>query len=250
MSATPESTEAVVQTADGPMPTHVAVPPGVPKGGVVVLHEAFGTTGYVEDVARRFALAGWHTLVPALFHRQGSPVLAYDRIYEARPVMASLTPGGITTDLLAAFAQLRSAGIPTERTAVVGFCMGGTLAFYAATLRPLAAAVTFYGGGVSEGRFGLPPLTDLAPSLATPWLGLYGDRDETIPPAEVERLRGAVARAPVDTVVVRYPEAGHGFHCDARPAAYAAGPAQDAFGRTLAWLERHGGGAPAQGLSR
>ena len=250
MSATPEATDAVIETGDGPMPIHVAVPAATPKGAVVVLQEAFGVTDYVKDVARRFALAGWHTLAPSLFHRQGSPVLPYDDVAAAVPAMQSLTAAGITTDLLATFDQLASAGIPSERVGVVGFCLGGTLAFYAATLRPLAAAVTFYGGGVAEGRFGLPSLLDLAPSLATPWLGLYGDRDETIPTADVERLRHALEEAPVDAVVVRYPEAGHGFHCDARPGAFAPGPAQDAFGRTLAWLERYGGGAPAQGVSR
>lgn len=250
MSATPECTEAVIGTSDGPMPTHVAVPAATPKGGVVVVHEAFGVTDYVKDVARRFALAGWHALAPSLFHRKGSPVLDDDNLDAAVPVMRALTAGGITTDLLATFDHLQSAGIPSERTAVVGFCMGGTVSFYAGTLRPLAAAVTFYGGGVAEGRFGLPSLLDLAPSLVTPWLGLYGDRDETIPMADVERLREAVEASPADAVVVRYPNAGHGFHCDARPGAYAAAPAQDAFGRTLAWFERHGGGAPAQGLDR
>ena len=161
------------------------------------------------------------------------------------PLVATLTPGGLTTDLLAALGSVEASGIPPERTAVVGFCMGGSVAFYAATLRPLGAAVTFYGGGVTTGRFGLPPLVDLADSLATPWLGLYGDTDQSIPVADVEALRERVARAPVEAEIVRYAEAGHGFHCDERPAAYVPGAAQDAWRRTLGWLERHSAaGAP------
>lgn len=243
MSATPTITDsdATIQTDDGPMPVHVAVPAGTAKGAVVVVQEAFGVTPHIEDVTRRFARAGWYALAPAFFHREGSPVIDYEDVTKAIPVMQTLTPGGITTDLLAAFTNLRSSGYPDERTAVVGFCMGGTLAFYAATLRPLAGAVTFYGGGVAQGRFGLPALIDLAPSLSTPWLGIYGDKDESIPVGEVERLAAAVAAAPVEAEIVRYPEAGHGFHCDDRPAHFAPDAARDAWTRTLGWLEHHAG---------
>lgn len=241
MTDTPQATEAVIETADGPMPTHVAVPSGTPRGGVVVVQEAFGVTDHIKDVAARFAAAGWHAVAPALFHRQGSPVLAYDNFEKVMPVMQTLTAGGITTDVLAALDQLESAGIPAQRIAIVGFCMGGSVAFYGATLRPIGASVTFYGGGVAEGRFGLPSLIDQAPSLVTPWLGLFGDEDQSIPVADVERLREAVATAPVDTEIVRYADAGHGFHCDARPGSFAAGPAEDAWRRTLAWLDRYAG---------
>lgn len=244
MSATAQITDAAatIKTDDGPMPAHVAVPPGTPKGGVVVIQEAFGVTKHIEDVARRFAAAGWHAIAPALFHRQGAPVLPYDDFEKVMPVMQSLTAQGITMDVTATLDQLESAGIPRARIAVVGFCMGGTVAFYAATLRNLGAAVTFYGGGVTEGRFGLPSLVDLAPNLATPWLGLYGDQDQSIPVEQVERLLEAVHAASVETQIVRYPDAGHGFHCDERPAHFAPDAARDAWHRTLAWLDRHASG--------
>lgn len=248
MSTTSEVTEApaTIQTDDGPMPTHVAVPAGTPKGGVVVVHEAFGVTTHIEDVTRRFAVAGWYAIAPTLFHRQGSPVLPYGDLEKVKPVMAALTSGSITNDVLASFDDLEAAGIPKQKIAIVGFCMGGTVAFYGATLRPIAAAATFYGGGISEGRFGLPSLVDLSKSLAAPWLGLFGDEDPTIPVDDVERLREAAARAPVETEILRYPQAGHGFHCDERPANYAPDAAKDAWRRTLGWIERHAGkpGAP------
>lgn len=239
--------DATIQTDDGPMPAHVASPPGAPKGGVIVIQEAFGLTPHIADVARRFARAGWHALAPALYHREGAPVLGYDELDRAMPLAQTLSAGGLTTDLLAAIGSMEASGFTEAETAVVGFCMGGTVAFYAATLRPLGAAVTFYGGGLSAGRFGLPSLVDLAPSLATPWLGLYGDRDESIPVADVELLREAAAKkAQTESEVVRYAEAGHGFHCDARPGSYTAAAAQDGWRRTLGWLERHiGNGRPA-----
>lgn len=241
MSATTHMTDAdaTIQTDDGPMPVHVAIPSGTAKGAVVVVQEAFGVTSHIEDVTRRFARQGWHAVAPALFHREGSPVLGYDEYDKVMPVMGTLTSGGLTTDLFATFADLEASGFPASHTAVVGFCMGGTVAFYAGTLRPLGAAVTFYGGGVSAGRFGLPPLIDLAPSLVTPWLGLYGDTDQSIPVADVEALREQAVKATVDTEIVRYAEAGHGFHCDERPANFSADAAADAWRRTLGWIERH-----------
>lgn len=92
---------------------------------------------------------------------------------------------------------------------------------------------------MAEGRFGIASLVEMTPSLKTPWLGLYGDLDEGIPvQQQVESLCEAVGRAPVATEVVRYAEAGHGFHYDARDSYHQAS-ATDAWQRTLDWFERH-----------
>jgi carboxymethylenebutenolidase len=238
MTMTTTST-ITLTTPDGPMTAYEAIPEGPPKGGVVVVQEAFGVTTHIEDVARRFADAGWRAIAPAFFHRQGSPVLSYDDIASVMPIMGGLTGDGLAMDLRAAFEHLRGAGLPTERVAVVGFCMGGTVTFYAATLEPVGAAVTFYGGGVAEGRWGLPSLIDQAPTLQAPWLGLFGDRDASIPVDHVEQLRSATDEARPDTAIVRYPEAQHGFHCDDRPAVFDAEAAKDAWDRTLDWLGTH-----------
>jgi carboxymethylenebutenolidase len=105
--------------------------------------------------------------------------------------------------------------------------------------RKLGAAVGFYGGGIVTQRFPqFPPLVDEVSKLQTPWLGLFGDRDQSIPVEDVEQLRDALKSAPVPTEIVRYPEAGHGFHCDQRDA-YDETAAKDAWSRTLAWFEAH-----------
>ncbi|HUZ21482.1 MAG TPA: dienelactone hydrolase family protein [Acidimicrobiales bacterium] len=228
-------------TPDGPMPAYEAAPEGEARGGVVVVQEAFGVTAHIEDVCRRFAAAGWHALAPALFHRQGSPVFSYDDVASAMPVMRTLDRRGLSADLEAAFSHLEEAGLALRRIAVIGFCMGGTVALFAATQLPLGAAVSFYGGGITEGRFGLPSLIELAPSLQAPWLGCYGDRDRGIPVAEVEALRevAAAATASMPTEIVRYAEAQHGFHCDDRPAVFDPAAAADAWRRTLAWFDEH-----------
>jgi carboxymethylenebutenolidase len=117
--------------------------------------------------------------------------------------------------------------------------MGGTVSFYAATLGTVGAAASFYGGGLATGRFGFPPLIELAPELKCPWLGLYGDLDQSIPSEQVEELRSVTDGLAVTTEIVRYPDAQHGFHCDARPDAYNEAAAVNAYERTLDFFAEH-----------
>jgi len=106
-------------------------------------------------------------------------------------------------------------------------------------MHPLGAAGTFYGGGVTQGRFGLPSLVDLAPQLQTPWLGQFGDLDRGIPVADVEALRAATSPLGVPAGIFRYADADHGFHCDGRPAVFHPAAAALAWERTLAWMDQH-----------
>ncbi|HEX8803235.1 MAG TPA: dienelactone hydrolase family protein [Acidimicrobiales bacterium] len=223
---------------DDATPLSVHEPAAAPAGGVVVVQEAFGVNDHIEDVCRRLATAGWLAVAPHLYHRTGDPTLPYDDFSQVMPHAGALTRDGVLADLDAALAVLDDAGVAPPSRGVVGFCMGGTLAFHAAVLRPLGAAVTFYGSGVAKGRFGFPPMADAAPDLQAPWLGLFGDLDQGIPVEEVERLRAAAATSAQPTEVVRYPEAGHGFNCDVRDAYHPASAA-DAWSRTLAWFDRH-----------
>lgn len=226
-------------TSDGPMAAYRAAPDGSPLGGVIVVQEAFGLTDHIEDVTRRFAGAGYLTLAPALFHRTGAPTVPYDDYEGTKPHTAALSRDGLVADLDASFGHLRELGVPAQAQAVVGFCLGGSVATFAATAYAVGAAVSFYGGGVSQGRFGLEPLADLAAGLSTPWLGIYGGSDQSIPPEDVERMRTEAGRAPVPTDIVVYDGAQHGFHCDARPAAFDPVAAADAWSRTLDFLAAH-----------
>jgi carboxymethylenebutenolidase len=113
--------------------------------------------------------------------------------------------------------------------------MGGSVALATAARLQLGAAVTFYGGGISEGRFGLEGGLAYGSQLRTPWLGLYGDLDAHIPSDEVEQLRAVVVTTSVPTEIVRYADADHGFHCDERPSFHAES-SSDAWQRTIAFL--------------
>jgi carboxymethylenebutenolidase len=79
----------------------------------------------------------------------------------------------------------------------------------------------------------------LAADLKCPWLGLYGDLDQSIPTNQVEALREATDKVSVTTEVVRYPEGEHGFHCDARPDSFNEAAALDARRRALAFFAEH-----------
>lgn len=225
-------------TPDGEMALYDAAPDRDPDGAVIVIQEAFGVNEHIEDVTRRFATAGFRAVAPHLFHRSGDPTLAYDDFNQVMPHMKALSAQGIGDDLASTLAYLAGAGFAEARVGIVGFCMGGTVAFHAAVRHRLGAAVSFYGGGVGEGRFGFPSQVDEAQKLQTPWLGLFGDRDKSIPVDDVEQLRSAASSATVATEVVRYPNAEHGFHCDARPS-YDPSSAGDAWSRTLDWFGRH-----------
>lgn len=228
-------TTLTVETSDGEMGLYDAEPRGAARGAVIVLQEAFGVNDHIEDVCHRFAEEGYRALAPHLFHRSGDPVLEYSSIEKVMPHIQPLSEKGFMADLDATLDHLSSAGFGASRIGVVGFCMGGTVAFLAAVRLPLGAAVTFYGGGIEEGRFGMRPLVELAPDLETPWLGLFGDLDRGIPVEQVESLRSAISQARVPAEIVRYPEAGHGFHCDARGSFHEAS-AKDAWRRTLEWF--------------
>lgn len=206
---------------------------------VIVVQEAFGVNGHIRSVADRFADEGFLAVAPQLFHRDGSPEVPYDDFPSAMTFMANLTKQGITNDLNATTDFLATLGFHAPNIAAVGYCMGGTVAFFAATLGTIGAAASFYGGGVATGRFGLPPLLELATDLKCPWLGLYGDLDQSIPVDQIEALREATDEAPVATEIVRYSEGQHGFHCDARPDAYNEVAARDAYARALAFFAEY-----------
>ena len=229
-----------LDTTDGSMPLYEAGPDGPARGAVVVVQEAFGVNEHIQDVTRRFAAVGYHAVAPHLFHRTGAPAYGYDDFTVVIPHVVRLTDDELLADVRAALDHLRAAGWDDRQIGIVGFCMGGRVTFLVAAHEALGAGVGFYGGGIVTGRTeGMPALLELVPDLRTPWLGLYGDADPSIPVEDVERVRESRnAGADVDTSIVRYPDAEHGFHCDVRDAYHEAS-ATDGWRRTLEWLDAH-----------
>ena len=216
-------------------PLHVAGSDTAARG-LIVLQEAFGVNDHIRDVAERFAAQGFYAVAPVLFHRTGSAEIAYDDFGNAMTHMGALNREDLTTDVSAAAGYLVAQGFSRASIGVVGYCMGGTVALFTGTLGLVGAAVSFYGGGVSTGRFGLPSLIELAPTLQSPWLGLYGDLDRGIPVDDVEALRAAAATSGQTTDIVRYADGDHGFHCDGRPDVFNPSAAADAAARATTFL--------------
>lgn len=223
------------------MRTYEAAPDGgAATTAVIVIPEAFGLNDHIESIAERIAAAGHVGVALDIFHRSGGGTAPYEDFSKVLPLFEGLTDEGLLADIDAARSHLVDAGIDDAHTGIVGFCFGGRATFLAAVRRSLGAAVGFYGGGIVTARFPqFPPLVDEAGGLRTPWLGLFGDADQSIPVADVEQLRTALdERATVDHEIVRYPDAEHGFNCDARPS-YHPDAAGDAWRRTVDWFDRH-----------
>jgi carboxymethylenebutenolidase len=189
--------------------------------GVLVVHENRGLNPHIEDVARRFALEGYHALAPdALFPLGGYPGNEDD----ARALFAKLDQAKTRPDFEAAARHLLSSPETTGKVGVVGFCYGGGISNYlAATVPELAAAAPFYGAAA--------PL-DKVPSIKAKLLIHFAETDPNIN-AAWPAYEAALKKAGVSYEAFTYPGTQHGFHNDTTPR-YDAAAAKLAWTRTLA----------------
>lgn len=196
-------------------------PSGKAVGGLVVVQEVFGVNAHIRSVVDRFAEHGFDTIAPALFDMIETGVeLGYDEggLKRGRGLVAELGFDRAVATVASAAEAIASAG----RIGVVGYCWGGTVAFLANTRLGLPS-VTYYGGRTV-------PFLHERPRA--PMLLHFGERDDIIPPADVERHRAALPEAEIHLY-----RAGHGFNCDQR-ADYDAESAAMAMKRTLDFLDR------------
>jgi len=202
-----------------------ADPAGTPKGAIVVIQEIFGVNSHIRNVCDRFAGEGYVAVAPALFDRQVKDFqsgYSPDEITEARKFIANPDWDAMLRDTDAAIKDVKSAG----PVGIVGFCMGGTVAFLAATrLSGLAAAVGYYGGAIVK-------FADEKPKCPTELH--FGEKDAGIPMTDVETIR----KKRPDVTIFTYAEAGHGFHCDER-GSYHKASADIAWGRTMEFLKKN-----------
>jgi carboxymethylenebutenolidase len=225
----------VLDVSDGTrMQAYVARPSDAlgTERGALILQEAFGVNDYIRRVADRLAAMGYLTIAPELFHRTHP---GFDADYEAKEgvadAMAALTPDGQTADMRAAHDWLGAEGVPEGKTVAIGFCMGGRAAYLANSALPLAAAVSFYGGGITE-------LLDRAGALHAPQLLIWGGQDAHILPDHRRAVADALARAGRPYAEATFSPAGHGFACDAR-GSYHAPSAREAWALADAFLAEH-----------
>ena len=222
----------------GDTPLTIARPTGKPRAGIVLAQEAWGVTPHIEWLAEIFAGGGYLTAAPHLYHRTGDQVITDADFNKARSPMGALTGEAIAEDIGAATAFLRAEGVP--KVGIIGFCMGGTIALWAAAHADVDAAVTFYGSGIAKSRWpGMESGLATAASVRVPWLGLYGDKDESIPVEQVEALRTAIESVNAPTQIVRYPTAGHAFASAPDSPRHVREAAEDAGIRTREFFSAH-----------
>src|SRR5438309_400422 len=154
-----------VETPDGPMALYEAVPDD-PRGAMVVIQEAFGVNSHIEEVTRRLAEQGYHSVAPHMFHRTGDPVIPYADFTPVIEHMSALRDELILADVDAAVAHLANAGFDAGRTGIIGFCFGGRVTFLTAVNRGAgrvsAGAPTPPTSPESFRRSGRPPAVAIA----------------------------------------------------------------------------------------
>lgn len=229
---------ATVRAGKAATPVTIQTPDAGSRAAVVVLQEIWGVTDHVLGQARSLADHGFTAVVPHLYHRWGAPVLEWGDFAAGKALLRRLNGPELALDLDAAVEQARDLGAGT--IGALGFCLGGSVALWAAGRLDIDAAVTFYGSGITEPRWvGVAAGLATAAELDVPWLGLYGDRDTGIPTAEVEELRAVLADRPVPTEIIRYPQAGHAFATDPRSPLHVAAAAADGWARAVTWFDAH-----------
>jgi carboxymethylenebutenolidase len=244
------SLAVAVQAEAGSMPATLARPADESKyPAVIVVHEAFGLNAHINDVAARLAREGYVTLAPDLYYRENRSA-AYDDLQEAVRLMMTLRDDTIVQDMGAAISYLQQQPfVYADRIGVMGFCMGGRIAFLTACMSPaIRAGVPFYGGGIggaAQPAEGTRAPLDFAERLTAPLLLFFGETDAFIPLEEVERIRHRLAHLGKDATIVVYPGAPHGFFCDQRES-YQPKAARDAWQQLLQFFGRRLQGETAQ----
>jgi carboxymethylenebutenolidase len=202
-----------------------AEPAGAPKGAVVVIQEIFGVNHHIRSICDRLAAAGYVAVAPSIFDRiepNFQSGYSPDEVAVARKFVANPDYPAMLLDTQAAIDAVKDVG----PVGIIGFCLGGSVAYAAATkLSGLSAAIGYYGGAVVRSA-------DDKPKVPTQLH--FGEKDAGIPLSDVDTIK---AKRP-DVEVYVYPGAQHGFNCDER-ASYDKASADIAWPRSLDFFAKH-----------
>jgi carboxymethylenebutenolidase len=207
---------------------YLAIPEKGSGPGVVVIQEWWGLVDHIKDVSDRFAAEGYVALAPDLYH--GKTTKSPD---EAGKLMMALQIDQVEKDLRGAVDYLLNHEATIgNKVGIVGFCMGGALALYAATKNPkIGACVVFYGGH--------PKVKPDLPNLQAPVLGIYAERDGFVTPELARDVEGQLKELGKSAEIHIYPNVNHAFFNDQRPEVYSEKAAHDAWRRTIQFFATH-----------
>jgi carboxymethylenebutenolidase len=205
---------------------YVARPAAAPIAGLVVVQEAFGVNNHIRSVADGYAKDGFLAVAPALYDRIERGVeLGYtgDGMEKGIALARKGNPDDWVKDVAAAIDYARRE--TGKKVGVIGYCLGGTVAWLAAARTGADAAVGYYGGNIPNFA---------AEKLKAPVMLHFGLHDQHIPKELVE----ATVRAAHPDIPIFWYDAGHGFNCDDR-ASYSPEAAKLARQRSLDFLMEH-----------
>ncbi len=217
--------------------------------GLVLIHEIWGLTEHIKDVANRYADQGFFVLAPDILSDTGisekmSPTLSKDlfnpeKRHEAqarmRAVVQPISTKEFSEDALKKLVSsvdylLQQKGC-TGNVGVLGFCFGGTYSFHlAVNEKRLKACVTFYGQP--------PQPLDLVEKISCPVLSFYGEKDENLMKS-LPQLEEAMKRYNKNFTYKVYENTGHAFFNDTNEFAYNKEAAEDAWKTSLAFLRKN-----------
>ncbi len=214
-------------SAAGEAPAYLSVPASGRGPGVVVLPEWWGLVDHIREVCDRLAREGFVALAPDLY--RGDATTDPDA---AGRMMMDLEIPRAAEDLDGAIAAvLGHDAVEGSQVGVIGFCMGGQLALYAATRNERVRAVADF--------YGVHPNVSLDLSnLRASVLGIFAENDEFVPPEVVRQLEADLGAAGVETDFTIFPGVDHAFMNDARPEVFDAEVSTRAWAMTLAYLRK------------
>jgi carboxymethylenebutenolidase len=214
-----------------------AVPESGSGPGILLFQEIFGVNDNIRQVALRLAEAGYTTLAPDMFWRIERRFERQDEagMSDAFAMVGQFDFARSVGDIVACHARLLAMPECTGKIGAVGFCLGGGLAFAAATQsrvdgHGIDAAVCYYGSAITE-------MIDQVSHLACPAVFHYGNNDPFIPAESIATVEERVSGRP-GIEFYRY-EAGHAFGNWDAPSMYNRVAADLAWSRTLDFFARH-----------
>lgn len=199
--------------------------------GLVLVHEIFGVSDYLAWTADRLVRLGYAVLVPDLYwrHAPGTDLDDGD-LDDAMAIAGDLDPQQAVGDVVAALQALRGSDGVGD-VGLLGFCLGGVLAYHAAAVGDPDACVSYYGSAIPDGL-------DAMGDITCPTLFHFGDKDEYCPADQVDLVEQA-ASAHDHLRFERYPSGGHAFDNAFSERFHQPRNAAEAWGVTGAFLQRH-----------
>ena len=205
---------------------YLATPASGKGPGILVIQEWWGLVQHIKNVCDRFAAEGFTALAPDMYHGKTA-----DEPDAAGKLFMALNIAQAEKDLRGA-TQYLAGQSSTSKLGVVGFCMGGQLALFAATLNPsIGACVNFYGIH--------PNVKPDYSKLSGPVLGLYAEKDGFVTPQVAKDVDAAIKAAGKSSEIHIYPGVDHAFFNDDNTGAYNKPAADDAWRRTLDFFRKN-----------